>query len=454
MKTLRPCVTVLLAVSTVGCATVKPAADFARSRQLIQETTSVRGTFDPDAPPMTTADIEGVLADGLSLDEAVRLALVNSRRLQAEFMRIGVAKADWVQAGLLSNPSLEAAVMFPVGGGRSNIQASFAQNLLQALRIPVKKQIAQRQLDEAVLTIARRAGELAADTRGAYYDAVAADETLRVSRESLDVVNRSLEAIVRQRAAGMSNSLDENLGRGQALAADLATRNARLDAANARRKLAQLLSLDRDNTSLQLTDTLTVPPLALSSPDELIAAARQHRLDLQAAKATVDATAATLAFEKSRALPDINLGGSMERMERRGGDPAGIDVIAGPMLSLEIPIFDQNQAQVARAYYLHLQAVKIYEDLDLAIAQEVRGAIDHATTAQDNVAFYRDKLLPQAQEGFQLANDSFAAGRANLLMLLESQRVAIESRRSYIAVQRDAANARAQLQRSLGYVPQ
>jgi cobalt-zinc-cadmium efflux system outer membrane protein len=50
-----------------------------------------------------------VLAGGLELDEALRLAPLNNRHLQAEFAALGVARADLVQAGLLRNPSASVA---------------------------------------------------------------------------------------------------------------------------------------------------------------------------------------------------------------------------------------------------------------------------------------------------------------------------------------------------------
>ena len=55
-----------------------------------------------------------------------------NRQLQAAFYDIGIARADWVQAGLLSNPSLGVGILFPEGGGRSNLQVniSFSPEML------------------------------------------------------------------------------------------------------------------------------------------------------------------------------------------------------------------------------------------------------------------------------------------------------------------------------------
>ena len=60
----------------------------------------------------------------LTADDAVQIALLNNRELQAVYSDLGVAQADLVQAGLLNNPIFDAAVMFPTSGGGAPISSS------------------------------------------------------------------------------------------------------------------------------------------------------------------------------------------------------------------------------------------------------------------------------------------------------------------------------------------
>ena len=145
---------ILIAVVLAGCAQVQPKADYERARQLVTETTGADAVYDPEAPLLTDKEMDAFLTDGLTLEEAVRMALLNNRRLQAEFLSIGVAKADWVQAGLFANPAVGFSVQFPEGGGVSNVQASIAQNIVDLWQIPKRKQVAQADLDATVLRIA------------------------------------------------------------------------------------------------------------------------------------------------------------------------------------------------------------------------------------------------------------------------------------------------------------
>ena len=81
-----------------ACVQVRPEPDFEEARRLVQVSTGSSEVFDPYAPVLTDEQIGAILADGLSLEEAQRLAVLNNRELQAEFLEIGVAHADWVQS--------------------------------------------------------------------------------------------------------------------------------------------------------------------------------------------------------------------------------------------------------------------------------------------------------------------------------------------------------------------
>lgn len=466
-----------------GCATVNPHADYGRTRAIIQETTGVADSFNPEEPAITQEQIEEMLRDGLKLDEAVRIALLNNRDLQAVFMDIGVAKADWVQSGLLSNPTLGLSVLFPEGGGRSNVQAGLAQNIADLWQIPIRKKSSQQALEQTILRVARIVGELAIDTRRTYLQAVADQEASNVAGENVDLLRKSHDTVKAQREAGVASSLDENLARGQLLQAELSARNASLLAVNAKRRLARLLSTDASIDQVELTDPLASVAPEFESEDRLIELARTSRPDLRAALAAAEAARSKIQLERRKLFPDLSIGLFGERLERRAqsgrdipadfarssiaaGQPTvpdiqsraqrrqerrqEIDTKLGPSLSMTLPIFDQNQAQVARAEFLYLQALRSYEGLYLAVAQDIRITVNQARTAAANVDFYHNELLPQAERNLEFSTTSYSAGQTNILTLIEAQRTLLESRRGFIAARLGAAMAQAELERSIG----
>jgi outer membrane protein, heavy metal efflux system len=428
-------------VASVGCAKVDPAPDFARAHRLIESSTGL--SSQPGEIP--TAMSRAVLADGLTLDEALRLALLNNRQLQAEFMTIGVAKADLSQAGLLSNPTLSLLFLLPTSGGQADIQAAIAQSISDLWQLPGRKRVARAELDQAVLRVSRSAGELVADTRDTYFDAIAARESVAVARESVVLSRRSLDSVRAQVQAGVASRVDENLAQGQALTAELALQRAERDAAVAVRRLASLLSVQEDLLDVPLVDTLPHPRLSDVDRERLVERARENRLDLKAAAAAARAAERRLAAERVKAIPSVQVGAGFERPEDKTASE-----LLGPSFDLDIPVFDQNQAQVGKARYGYLRERNLYEDLFLRLAQEVRAASDRARASVGAATFVRDELLPQAESSVQLAQRAFELGDTTLLTLLEAQRTVLQARQSYIDARLEAAKAMSGLERAAG----
>ncbi len=435
----------LTLVLATSCVQVEPRPDFDKARDLVKASTGRREVYDPYEPALTEENLSAILADGLTLEEALRLALVNNRDLQAGFQEIGVAHADWVQSQLLSNPSLDLLLWFPTDGGSSMLEAVLGVELLELWRIPVRSEAARQSLEATVLRIARSAGEYLAEAREAYYVAVATEELHQVAQENVDLVARSFEVVKSLHEAGAADAFEENLAQGPLLAAQLALRTARIDAANAGRDLAKRLSIDRPVDDLVLIDPLPSPTEVEASPEALVEQALTSRLDLRAIATAIGALDARVRFERRKAWGDIAAGPAFQQ---KGGS-RGSD-IAGPALALTLPIFDQNQAQVARAGFELEQMIKLHESAQVAVAQNVRASADRVTTASRNLAFYREELLPQAERSLALARDSYAAGRTTLLALVEVQRQLLEARRGHVALKLEAAASSSDLERVVG----
>ena len=284
-----PFALLLSALLATSCVQVKPRPDFDTARSLVEESTGRQEVFDPYAAGLTEEELNAIVADGLSLDEALRVALTNNRDLQAEFQEIGIAHADWVQSRLLSNPSLDVLFWLPTDGGSNMLEAFLGVELLELWRIPVRSEAARQDLEATVLRIARRAGEHLAEARKAYYVAVATEELHQVAQENVELIARSFEAVKNLHEAGAADAFDENLAQGPLLAAQLALRTARIEAANARRDLAKRLSIVRPVDNLVLTDPLPRPEEVEVNPEALAEQASSSRLDLRAIATAIEA---------------------------------------------------------------------------------------------------------------------------------------------------------------------
>jgi len=472
-----------IALCVAGCSQVDPQGDYERVNATISETVGQEAAYLPEDEARAEEQTALLLTDGISLDDAVRLALLNNPSLQAGFFRVGMSRADFVQSGLFSNPSLAMSFAFPEGGGRSNIQGTLAQNIVDLWQIPIRKRIAQARLDQEILSLSQQAARLAVETKVAYYISVGTHRNQEIAEANLKLAAGLLETTLGRQKAGTVSELDVNLARNTALTNELDVQTARLDATNAKRRLAILLGLTSHASELELIDPLPTVSISTMNENAVVELARSSRLDLKAQHAAVAAGRQRVKEEYAKIFPDVSIGGYLERTERRalpGRDvladtarasiAAGqltapdiqsrgqrdaerrqeIDVIFGPALNMTLPIFDQNQAQIAKAGYAYQAALKELAALDRLIVQETRRALDQAKTSTELARFYQDKILPQAQRSLELGNLSYQSGNTSILVVLEAQRNLLATRRLAITAQQSAAVALADLELVVG----
>lgn len=440
---------VLVALSLAGaCATpeVDPRPDQQQARELVQAASGQMQIHDPDAAPLASEEIQALLADGLGLAEALRLALLNNRRLQAGFAGLGVARADFVQAGLPKNPSLGIGFLLPSGGGQPQITAELAQSLGDFWELPKRQALAEVAIQHQIFELSRFAAGLLADTQDAYFESVASAELIATAREGAILAQTALDAVERRVQGGVATATERNIAQSQFLSARMALLGAERKGGEALRKLASHLSLDGDLREVLLTSALPDPDLLALDREALVQRSRSARLDVRAAQAAVHAAEAQLSLEQRKVWPELELNLGVERPEQG----SSVDWMAGPGATIELPIFDRNQVQIVRARLRRDQLAKELEALVVDVGQEVRASVDRASASARSAQFVSLELLPQAERAAELARTAYELGNTTLLPMLESQRAVLQARTSRVEALLEAARARVDVERNTG----
>lgn len=472
-----------VALAGLGCAQVDPAQDYQRTAQLVHEQLGVEQVYDPESESLIAEKVDGLLAGGVTVDEAVCIALLNNRSFQAHVHEIAMSRADIVQSGLLTNPSMSLLLQFPEGGGRSKLEYGFGQELVDLWQIPVRKRIAEGQLDQTILSVVKHGIDLGTDVRVKCYRLLALQRIQTVAHENLDLVRESMRIAQQRYDAGEVSVLDVRLAEAKVLEVQLEELTLQRDARIASAELAHALSLSRSNRPWVLQDDL--PRLApLPEQDTaLLLWAMQQRVDAQISASRVltaddelkrqylnivPSVTSGLLFERSedRAAPGrkvladtarssiadgaLTAPGIQSRAERRADQRQVIDALLGPNLQITLPIWDQNQAQIAKARYEMERRRREYEDLLDTVADEVQRAFETARAAAEQVHFYDERALPIARENLDTARRLYGQGDQNIFVLIEAQQSLIQQQRAYVDVLRDYAVAIAELQQAVG----
>ncbi len=389
-----PCwVLCLSALALSGCAQFSRDGGFGPIARTTQERIGkeVRWTRTPAERAKSDRQIAELLGRPLSVEDAVQIALLGNAALQASFQELGISEADLVQSGRLPNPSF--TFRHAASGGLYDIEETLSVNVISLLTAPYLHRVEERRFQEVQNAVTLDIVQLAERTRGAYYTALAASESVRYREQVREAAEAGAELARRMRAAGNWNRLDEARERGFYDDASLELERARLTESVAHENLARLLALGAGSESFRLTDRLPELPAAVEAAPDLDQAALDDRIDLRMMRVRIDALAANLHLTRATRVVNVLDAGPTRVRQGSGSDPYE----TGYEVSLEIPIFDTGEARVRKAEAVYARAVEQFRQAAIDARAEVRTAYARYRAAHEIAVRERDEILPLRQ---------------------------------------------------------
>lgn len=432
---------VVMTLTLTGCASVNPLPDYERARTIVANATGADSLYIPGQSSTSKEGFEGPTG-GMTRSDAVRIALMNNKPLQATMFEIGLSHADVIQAGLLSNPSLDGLLRFPTGGGNSTLEAGVLQSLFAIFRRPVAQRIAEAKLEKKILDAALLATKVATDTSAAYINALIAFRSQGVATENVMTARELLFVVKERLAAGIGTQLEVNAAEAEAIEQELLLEQAKLDTVSTEHALSELLGSDGSISLFTNTLTTARPPDIPYGLSDLIELAGKNRLDFRATQVQVEIAREDLRLERRRVLREMSVGASIES--------SGEGTEVGPAIDIEFPLFDQNQAQVAKAKYRVSQAIAELDAAKLKMQNEVGIALSQFRASRRSVELFEEKLVPLRTENLSLAREGFSEGKTSLLFVIESQRKLLQTRREYLARLQTYLNSITTIEKAVG----
>jgi outer membrane protein, heavy metal efflux system len=371
---------------------------------------------------------ESFRTNGLTLESALRLALENNPELRASGARLDAAAGRAYQAKKWTNPDLElSAEDWPVSNGRGFSDAKQTIGVAQTLPYPGKKSLDNRiggagvKLSQAELALRRT--EIVRDVKASFFRVLASERLVEVSTQ-LVAVAESSATTARKRVDAGATAYQEQLR------AEVQLEQARTELSGFGRELASarqifVTLLGRPD----LEDASLLGSLAETPNAELMDGAGAGRLaqhpSTAAAQANVDR--AQLAHRRARLepYPDVKVGVAGGRI----GETDQSIIQLG--FSVPLPVLDlgKGKQQEARAN------VKVAEAELLGVQQQLLRELANARkryrTAAEQVANYRERILPKAGEALRLVQTGFEEGKFNFIDLVDTQRTTAEARLAY-----------------------
>lgn len=388
--------------------------------------------------------VSELLRSPLTRERAVEIALVNNRRLQRTYEELGVSQADMVQAGLLKNPTLTGALGFPFGAGQIEIEGTLVWDFLQLFTLPLRKKVARQQFEADILRVASEALEVAAEVEKAFADMQAQEDLVAYELTVAQTARAASELSDKLYEAGNINDLAHDTQSALYQQARLDFDRQLLQRQNARERLNRLLGLWGTQIGWTAAGSLAELPKDDQPLHHLEQLAIRQRLDVDSARKEVALLTRAVALAK-----DFRLFGQIEVGAQGHQDPDGPRVL-GPSLTLELPIFDQRQAAIAKLEAQRRAAERRLEEVSVDARSEARAAALALQTARTVVESYRTLLVPLRDRIVGETQLQYNGMLLGPFQLLSAKRDQIETHRAYVEALRDYWSARAELQRAVG----
>ena len=383
--------------------------------------------------------IGALLKQKLTANAAVQVALLNNRDLQAVYSDLGVAQADVVQAGLLSNPIFDAAVKFPVsGGGRPDLELGAAMNFLNLFYIPLRKRVAAARFEETKTRVTGAVLDLAGRVRKGFYTYEADEQMLELRQTIAQALAASFEIMHRLYQAGNISDLDYFSERAQFEAGKLALRAAEVSVRQSREELNVLMGVWGPQTQWQSAGRLPELPNRPLDTTDIERVSLERSLDLVQAKQRIVSSGEQLGLTRWTALiPEFSAGPEAERSD---GSWA-----VGPRIDFMLPLFDQGQAAFGRTAAELRRSQLEYYSLGVRIRGRARAARDRLEGASDRASYYRDILLPLHERIVNETQLHYNAMQLGPFRLLRAREQQIQTAVAYVEALRDYWLARADI---------
>lgn len=357
----------------------------------------------------------------LTLAAALELASRQNLELAAARQRLAVSQAGVQIARQIPNPTVNFAALrdTPHEG------LFFEQPVEIGGKRRRRIELAQQQIGLTEAEIAAVARQVRRRVREAFYAAVFAHGLADQRSQALQLVKRLREIAQARFEAGDVPQLE-------VFQADLEVSRAEAEfgVAKQRQKVAfsqlNVLLSEPPDALWELASSLEDLPPQLSL-SELVQRAEESNADVQHLVQEQKVEQSRQALLRAERIPNLNL-----QFGTDFNSPHDFRVGPRSQLSLVLPLFTRNQGEIAQS----AAGLRFLEGEAAATKRAVAGRVEAAylewSVRRTQVELYRQTLLPAGRRLQGLAEESYRAGKANLLTVLDAQRNVQQSERDYL----------------------
>jgi cobalt-zinc-cadmium efflux system outer membrane protein len=360
----------------------------------------------------------------ITLDDAIQMALAHNHNLLAARAVVQQSEAQETTANLRPNPVLLGDAQFlPVfqpGHFSSDYLDNSAQFDLGVSYLFERGGKRQHRLEAAKGQTAVTRSQVADSERSLAFQVAAQFTRVQLAESTLDLAQQSLKSfqdtvdISKERYRAGDISEDDYLKiKLQLLQFQTDASLARLARVQALADLRQLLGYESVSADYDVAGAFDYL-LVSAHLEDLQAKALATRPDLRAAQQGV--TAANSQYQLARANGKRDVTAQISYTHTAALNTTSL------FGSIQLPIFDRNQGEIARTRFAITQAQEQQRAANDQVLTDVRDAYEGLQTNDQIIQLYRSGYLDEAQQDRDISEYAYKRGATSLLNFLDAER--------------------------------
>ncbi len=361
----------------------------------------------------------------ITLEQAIDTALRNNLSVKNEHLR-----TEYYKGLIKSGANIPSTTIFGEYGQMNSFYSDKKLGISQTINFPTvyikQKALLNEEWKSSVLSVGVKEAQLKKQVSEAFYTLIYLEQKKKLLQKTDSLFESFLEKAILRFNNGESNILEK------------------VTAENQRGQIAlQLIQLQQDKDLLQLQFQLLLNTRTAYVPDDkemvfkevLVVDSTQlaNHPALQYLKQQEQIAMSTTKVERSKLLPDLNLGYSVMGMRGMGANDKTYNSALrfhSVQLGLGIPIFTGGQkARIRSAKTNELIAANEYEVNLKAFETSYLSVMKQYQLLEDAIHYYENTALKNVETIINTANQQFQSGEINYLewVLLMNQVTSIQS---------------------------
>ncbi|RSL17309.1 cobalt-zinc-cadmium efflux system outer membrane protein [Edaphobacter aggregans] len=376
------------------------------------------------SPPPAQALAQNQGSVTISLDDAIQMALQHNHNLLAARTTIQQNEAEEITANLRPNPVLIGDAQFLPVFQPSQFSSDYLDNTAQFdlgvgyLFERGKKRQHRLQAAKDLTTVTR--SQVADNERSLGFSVASQFINVELAESTLELAMQDLKSFQNTVDIGEARYKAGDIGEGDLLKIKLQMLQFQTDVSAAQlakvqglSDLRQLLGYESIAPDYDVAGAFDYQPVK-GNLEDFQAKALVSRPDLQAAQQGV--TAANSQHELQKAIGKRDVTGQVNYTHISSLNTVSL------FGQIQMPIFDRNQGEIARAGFAITQAQEQAKFTTGQVLTDVRDAFENLRTNDKVVGLYRSGYLDQAKQSRDISEYAYRHGAASLLDFLDAER--------------------------------